>query len=78
MNLSKHEQSRKIKFSEILFDGKHQHLLLQKPIVMWKMKAPEKKPLIRRENLDEHRSRVRKGEQKKKIEPIKALSEFEA
>ena len=58
--------------------GNFQFLMLQKPIVMWKMKAPEKKPLIRRENLDERRSNVKKGEQKKKIEPIKALSEFEA
>ena len=43
---------------------------------MWKMKAPEKKPLVRRENPDELRSKVRKGAQKKKIEPIKALSDF--
>ena len=52
--------------------------LLQSPVVMWKMKAPEKKPLVRRENLEEGRGKIRKGEQKKKIEPIKALSEFEA
>ena len=40
------------------------------------MKAPEKKPLVRRENPDELRSKVRKGAHKKHIEPIKALSEF--
>ena len=52
--------------------------MFQSPVVMWRMKAPEKKPLVRRENLEEGRGKVRKGEQKKKIEPIKALSEFEA
>ncbi|CAH1783654.1 unnamed protein product [Owenia fusiformis] len=45
--------------------------------VSWKMKAPEKKPLVRRENPDELRAKVRKSAQKKKIEPIKALSEFQ-
>jgi catenin alpha len=40
------------------------------------MKAPEKKPLVSRENPDELRAKVRKGAKKKGIEPIKALSEF--
>ena len=30
------------------------------PLVVWKMKAPEKKPLVRREAPDEVRAKVRK------------------
>ena len=48
-----------------------------KTIVMWKMKAPEKKPLIRREAPEESLAKVRKGAAKQRIEPIKALSEFQ-
>lgn len=47
-------------------------------VVTWKMKAPEKKPLVAREALDEYRSKVVKGAAKKKIEPIKSLSEFQS
>lgn len=43
---------------------------------VWKMKAPEKKPLVRRERPDETRAKVRRGSQKRHIAPIKALSEF--
>lgn len=50
----------------------------QSPIVVWKMKAPEKKPLVRREKPEEVRAKVRKGSQKKHIAPIKALSEFQS
>jgi catenin alpha len=46
------------------------------PIVVWKMKAPEKKPLVRREKPDEVRAKVRKGSQKKQVQPLTALSEF--
>ncbi|KAI2803188.1 hypothetical protein RDWZM_001318 [Blomia tropicalis] len=46
------------------------------PIFVWKMKAPEKKPLVRRERPDEARAKVRRGSQKRHIAPIKALSEF--
>lgn len=42
------------------------------------MKAPEKKPLVRREKPEEVRAKVRKGSQKKHIAPIKALSEFQS
>ncbi|RWS14752.1 alpha-catenin-like protein [Dinothrombium tinctorium] len=48
------------------------------PIVVWKMKAPEKKPLVRREKPEEARAKVRKGSQKKNIAPIKVLSEFQS
>ncbi|XP_067656679.1 catenin alpha-2-like isoform X1 [Haliotis asinina] len=46
-------------------------------IVLWKMKAPAKKPLVRREDPDELRSKIRKSARKERIEPIKALSEFQ-
>ncbi|XP_069672859.1 catenin alpha isoform X1 [Periplaneta americana] len=48
------------------------------PIVVWKMKAPEKKPLVRPEKPEEVRAKVRKGSQKKAQNPIKALSEFQS
>jgi catenin alpha len=47
-------------------------------VVTWKMKAPEKKPLVAREHLDEYRSKVVKGSRGKRIEPIKTLSEFQS
>lgn len=53
-------------------------VLLQSPIVVWKMKAPEKKPLVRPEKPEEVRAKVRKGSQKKVQNPIKALSEFQS
>ena len=52
--------------------------LHQSPIVVWKMKAPEKKPLVRPEKPDEVRAKVRKGSQKKIQNPIHALSEFQS
>ncbi|XP_059621405.1 catenin alpha [Phlebotomus argentipes] len=48
------------------------------PIVVWKMKAPEKKPLVRPEKPEEVRARVRKGSQKKVQNPVHALSEFQS
>ncbi|KAL1423333.1 hypothetical protein MTO96_021306 [Rhipicephalus appendiculatus] len=48
--------------------------VVSSPIVVWKMKAPEKKPLVRREKPEEVRAKVRKGSQKKNIAPIKALT----
>jgi catenin alpha len=48
-----------------------------KPIVVWKMKIPEKKPLVRREVPEEVRAKVRRGSQKRVANPIKALSEFQ-
>ncbi|XP_050434704.1 catenin alpha isoform X4 [Adelges cooleyi] len=50
---------------------------LQK-LVVWKMKAPEKKPLVRPEKPEEVRAKVRKGSQKIVQNPIKALSEFQS
>ncbi|KAG9508516.1 Catenin alpha, partial [Fragariocoptes setiger] len=51
---------------------------IQKPIVVWRMKAPEKKPLIRRERPDESRAKIRRGTQKKNVTHLKALNEFES
>lgn len=48
------------------------------PIVVWKMKAPEKKPLVRPEKPEEVRAKIRKGSQKKIQNPIHALSEFQS
>ncbi|XP_043373997.1 catenin alpha-3 isoform X3 [Dermochelys coriacea] len=45
-------------------------------VVMWRMKAPEKKPLIKREKPEEIYAAVRKGSAKKRIHPIQAMSEF--
>jgi len=47
------------------------------PIVVWKMKAPEKKPLVRREGPEEGKAKVRRGSQKKHTNPMKALSDFD-
>ncbi|RWS29245.1 alpha-catenin-like protein [Leptotrombidium deliense] len=52
--------------------------VVSSPIVVWKMKAPEKKPLVRREKPEEARAKVRKGSQRKNISAIKVLSEFQS
>lgn len=41
------------------------------------MKPPEKKALVKREDPNELRSKIRKGARKKNMEPVKALSEFQ-
>lgn len=46
------------------------------PVVMWRMKAPEKKPLIKKEKPEDVYAAVRKGSAKKKIHPVKVMSEF--
>ncbi|XP_063963590.1 catenin alpha-2-like [Lytechinus pictus] len=46
------------------------------PVVLWKMKAPEKKPLVRREIPDEFDSKIRKAAKKREVNPVQALSEF--
>ncbi|XP_037091694.1 catenin alpha-like isoform X2 [Pollicipes pollicipes] len=57
---------------------KYRSTRVASPIVVWKMKAPEKKPLVRREKPEEVRAKVRKGSQKKHLTPIKALAEFQS
>ncbi|KAM9232679.1 catenin alpha-3 [Leptosomus discolor] len=46
------------------------------PVVMWRMKAPEKKPLIKREKPEDIYAAVRKGSAKKRIHPVQVMSEF--
>merc|ERR1719215_1405133 len=48
-----------------------------KPIVIWKMRAPDKKPLVRRDSPEEVKAKVRRGSQKKPANPMKALAEFQ-
>lgn len=49
------------------------------PAVSWKMKAPEKKPLVKREKQDDGQTnRVKRSSQRKHVNPVQALSEFKA
>jgi len=52
--------------------------LNSKPIVVWKMRAPDKKPLVRRDSPEEVKAKVRRGSQKRQANPMKALAEFQA
>ena len=49
----------------------------KKPLVVWKMRAPEKKPLVRRDSPDEVKAKVRRGSQRKPANPMKVLAEFQ-
>ncbi|KAM4732663.1 catenin alpha-1 [Anableps anableps] len=52
---------------------------LNMPAVSWRMKAPEKKPLVKREKQDDGQTnRVKRSSQKKHVNPVQALSEFKA
>uniref|UniRef100_A0A8C9LBR9 Catenin alpha 1 n=2 Tax=Pavo cristatus TaxID=9049 RepID=A0A8C9LBR9_PAVCR len=51
---------------------------LNLPAVSWKMKAPEKKPLVKREKQDETQTKIKRASQKKHVSPVQALSEFKA
>jgi len=62
------------KYPRLAAEGKLNQL---KPVVVWKMKIPEKKPLVRREAPEEVRAKVRRGSQKKPSNPVKILSEFQ-
>ena len=51
----------------------------QKPIVIWKMRGPDKKPLVKREKPEDSRSRViRRSSTKRGVNPMKELSEFQS
>ena len=56
---------------------KTEQMAAKAPLGVWKMKAPEKKPLVRREAPEEVRAKVRRGSQKKQASPMKLLSDFE-
>ena len=47
------------------------------PLVVWRMKAPEKKPLVRREAPEEVKAKIRKGTGVSQTSPSKVLSDFE-
>ncbi|KAJ7341533.1 hypothetical protein JRQ81_005743 [Phrynocephalus forsythii] len=51
---------------------------LNLPAVSWKMKAPEKKPLVKREKQDDTQTKIKRASQKKHVNPVQALSEFKA
>merc|ERR1719219_2524348 len=46
-------------------------------LVVWRMKAPEKKPLVRREAPEEVKAKIRKGTGVSQTSPSKVLSDFE-
>lgn len=52
---------------------------LNMPAISWRMKAPEKKPLVKREKQDDGQTnKVKRSSHKKHINPVQALSEFKA
>uniref|UniRef100_A0A6Q2YXM9 Catenin alpha-1 n=1 Tax=Esox lucius TaxID=8010 RepID=A0A6Q2YXM9_ESOLU len=52
---------------------------LNMPAISWKMKAPEKKPLVKREKQeDRSNNKMKRSSQKKVVNPVQALSEFKA
>lgn len=51
---------------------------IHSPIIVWKMRAPDKKPLVKREKPEEEKAKVRRGSQKKTVTPIRALAEFQS
>lgn len=51
---------------------------LNMPAISWKMKAPEKKPLVKREKHDDGQTKVKRSSQKKHVNPLQVLSEFKA
>jgi catenin alpha len=46
------------------------------PNLIWKMKPPQKKPLVRKERPEDVRAVVRRSSTKRQVAPIKILSEF--
>ena len=58
--------------------GNSGSLRQKQPIVVWKMKVPEKKPLVKREEPGQVNARVRRSSTKRTANPIKVLSEFQS
>ena len=46
------------------------------PVVVWRMKTPEKLPLVRREPPEEFRARIKRAAPKEQTSPMRALDEF--
>ncbi|XP_070540847.1 catenin alpha-2-like isoform X1 [Ptychodera flava] len=49
---------------------------VKSPVVLWKMKAPDKKPLVKRESPDEMKAKIHKAPKKKDINIVQELNEF--
>lgn len=50
----------------------------QSPILVWKMKLPEKKPLVRIDKPEELRRVVRRASQRRIDNPVNILLEFQS
>merc|ERR1712141_101205 len=50
----------------------------KQPIVVWKMKVPDKKPLVKREEPEQVNARVRRSSTRRTANPIKVLREFQS
>lgn len=59
------------------FNNRFFLFLFIKPIVQWKMRLPEKKPLVLLDRQNEVDSRTRKGSAKTRLEPLHVLSQFQ-
>ena len=46
------------------------------PVVVWRMKTPEKLPLVRREPPEEFRARIKRAAPRDQTSPMRALDEF--
>jgi catenin alpha len=46
------------------------------PVVVWRMKTPEKLPLVRREAPEEFRARIKRAAPREQTSPMRALDEF--
>jgi len=46
------------------------------PVVVWRMKTPEKLPLVRREPPEEFRARIKRAAPREQTSPMRALEEF--
>ncbi|XP_076345758.1 catenin alpha-like isoform X2 [Tachypleus tridentatus] len=65
-----------VKASYVAFNKYPRTGAINVPIVIWKMKAPEKKPLVRREIFEEVDQKLHHRNDKKEVPAVKALSEF--
>ena len=58
--------------------GNSGSLKQKQPIVVWKMKVPDKKPLVKREEPGQANARVRRSSTRRNANPINVLSEFQS
>ena len=56
--------------------GDHPPAASPLPVVVWRMKTPEKLPLVRREPPEEFRARIKRAAPKDQTSPMRALDEF--